>query len=240
MVNCNSYVFRRSDNSNKLTKPGNVAPVWLPAAEAGQDLLSNSEYHAAENMACHKILQIPPLPFIGAGTKCKWLKMGFFMMENVNLDYLFCSTVQSLWFRLVSGLTVCFCDKCISSICLCLAGSRSCLMMLCARGLSGSDLSFYPVLITSRAQTTKWGVDSLDRHNTVLSGHQSSQLPPDKLRGLFVPSSSSDRVKFNHRKISCEKICLMIETLNWCKIWVVESEVEVIGIWNREQKVEPC
>ena len=121
-----------------------------------------------------------------------------------------------------------------------LAGSRSCLMMLCARGLSGSDLSFYPVLITSRAQTTKWGVDSLDRHNTVLSGHQSSQLPPDKLRGLFVPSSSSDRVKFNHRKISCEKICLMIETLNWCKRWAVESEVEVIGIWNREQKVEPC
>ena len=227
MVNCNSYVFRRSDNSNKLTKPGNVAPVWLPAAEAGQDLLSNSEYHAAENMACHKILQIPPLPFIGAGTKCKWLKMGFFMIQ------------MSI---LVSGLTVCFCDKCISSICLCLAGSRSCLMMLCAcaRGLSGSDLSFYPVLITSRAQTTKWGVDSLDRHNIVLSGHQSSQLPPDKLRGLFVPSSSSDRVKFNHRKISCEKICLMIETLNWCKRWVVESEVEVIGIWNREQKVEPC
>ena len=105
MVNCNSYVFRRSDNSNKLTKPGNVAPVWLPAAEAGQDLLSNSEYHAAENMACHKILQIPPLPFIGAGTKCKWLKMGFFMIQ------------MSI---LVSGLTVCFCDKCISSICLCL------------------------------------------------------------------------------------------------------------------------
>ena len=50
-------------------------------------MLSNSLYHAAENMACHKILQIPPLPFIGAGTKCKWLKMGFFMMENVNLDH---------------------------------------------------------------------------------------------------------------------------------------------------------
>ena len=118
-----------------------------------------------------------------------------------------------------------------------LAGSRSCLMMLRARGLSGSDLSFYPVLIPTRAQTTKWGVD---RHNIVLSAHQSSQLPPDKLRGLFVPSSSSDRVKFNHRKISCEKICLMIKTLNWCKRWVVESGVEVIGIWNREQKVEPC
>ena len=100
-------------------------------------------------------------------------------------------------------------------------------MMLRARGLSGL------IWVFTRAQTTKWGVD---RHNIVLSGHQSSQLPPDKLRGLFVPSSSSDRVKFNHRKISCEKICLMIETLNWCKRWVVESGVRwsVFGIENKK------
>ena len=39
--------------------------TWIPAAEADQGLLSNSLYHAAENMACHKILQITPLPFIG-------------------------------------------------------------------------------------------------------------------------------------------------------------------------------
>ena len=145
--------------------------------------------------------------------------------------------MQSLWFRLVFGVRVCFCDKCISGICLCLGRIQKLPDDAPCPWLVWSDLSFYPVLIPTRAQTTKWGVD---RHNIVLSAHQSSQLPPDKLRGLFVPSSSSDRVKFNHRKISCEKICLMIKTLNWCKRWVVESGVEVIGIWNREQKVEPC
>ena len=115
--------------------------MWLPAAEAGQDLLSNSLDHAAENMACHKILQIPPLPFIGAGTKCKWLKMGFFMMANVNLDFL---TVQSLWFRLVSEVTVCFCEKCISSIRLCLGRIQKLSDDAPCPWLVWSDLSFYP------------------------------------------------------------------------------------------------
>ena len=105
---------------------------------------------------------------------------------------------------------------------------------LCVPGASlGLIWVFTRSLCSHQAHTWHRPQNGAWTDNIVLRRHQSSQLPPDKLRGLFVPRRSSDRVKFNHRKISCEKTCLMTETLIQCKRWVVESGVEVIGIWNR-------
>ena len=105
---------------------------------------------------------------------------------------------------------------------------------LCVPGASlGLIWVFTRSLCSHQAHTWHRPQNGAWTDNIVLRRHQSPQLPPDKLRGLFVPRRSSDRVKFNHRKISCEKTCLMTETLIQCKRWVVESGVEVIGIWNR-------
>ena len=138
------------------------------------------------------------------------------------------------------SVRVCFCDKCISVFDLVLSPEAGAWWYSVPAPVA--CLGLIQVFTRSRhitsdpTQTTKWGVD---RRNIVLRGHQSSRLPPDKLRGLFVPPRYSDRVKSNHGQISSEKMW-RLKFVNQCNRWVVESGVEVIGIWNRSQKVEPC
>ena len=168
------------------------------------------------------------------GQSVNGLKLVFFMMENVNLGYLFSFTEQCLWF----GVWTVFVTSVspVSNICLGLVSDPEAgwWCSVCVPGASlGLIWVFTRSLCSHQAHTWHRPQNGAWTDNIVLRRHQSSQLPPDKLRGLFVPRRSSDRVKFNHRKISCEKTCLMTETLIQCKRWVVESGVEVIGIWNR-------